>query len=144
LAARIGRAKVSKAELDEAMEAAGWYCHRRDHLIKSEAWHYNHLGIGVKIGPKFKATSGWVEAKIVDVYGNDLYPSDLECQEMLQKLRLYRGALDGDIGPLSREAVRVFQRGWALRETGKLDPRTGRTMALVSAEKRGVVESLAA
>ncbi len=143
LAKRIGRARVSKAELDEACESAGWFCHRRDHTMGHEAWHYNHLGIGEKIGDKFHSTAGWIEAKIADLYGDELAPDDVECQVALRTLRIYSGAVDGDIGPLSREATRVFQRAWELRETGRLDARTRRTLALVAAEKRPILERLA-
>lgn len=135
LAARIGRAAVSKAELDEAMEAAGWYCHRRDHLNAFEAWHYNFLGINTVIGPKFKSTAGWIEAKIVKLYGGQLRPDDLACQEALKRLRLYSGAIDGDIGPISRAAIGAFQRTWSLEATGKLDDKTRRTLAYVACER---------
>ena len=144
LAKRIGRAKVSKAEIDAAMEAAGWFCHRRDHTTASEAWHYNHLGIGTVIGPQFKSTAGWVEAKIVQVYGADLAPNDRECQVLLASLRMYQGTPDGKVGALTKEATRVFQRGWGLRETGTLEKRTRRTLALVACERRIVVERVAA
>lgn len=131
----------SKAVLDEIMEAHGWFCHRRDHLLEHESWHYNFLGVGYKVSPKQRTTSPDVEALMLQRYGADLAPNDTECQVMLKELRMYSGAIDGDIGPLSREAISAFQRAWAspkLHTTGKLDDRTRRTLAFVTAEREVV------
>lgn len=133
LARRIGRPTVSKAELDEAMESAGWFCHRRDHTNGFEAWHYNALLIGAYIPASNRTTAPLIEARILELYGADLNPVDVECQAALKRLGLYGGAIDGAIGPLSREAVRAFQRTWGLAETGKLEPKTRRTLAYVAA-----------
>lgn len=124
-----------KAELDAFMESHGWFCHRRDHLLKSEAWHYNFLRVGTVVGAKFKATSGWVEARIVELYGPQLAPNDRMCQEMLRSARLYSGEIDGVLGRLSQESTRVFQRAWNLKPSGVLDKRTRRTLAFVTAGK---------
>jgi hypothetical protein len=131
----------SKAALDEAMEARGWFCHRRDHALDSESWHYNHLGVGYVVSAKQRSTAPDVEALIVARYGADMAPSDAECQAMLASLRMYSGAVDGIAGDLTREAVRVFQRAWASKrvtETGKLDANTRRTLALVTATREVV------
>lgn len=131
----------TKAVLDDLMESHGWFCHRRDHLLEHESWHYNFLGVGYKVSPKQRTTSPDVEALILQRYGADLAPSDTECQVMLKALRMYSGAIDGDIGPLSREAISIFQRAWAspkLHTTGKLDDRTRRTLAFVTAEREVV------
>lgn len=125
----------SKAELDARMESSGWFCHRRDHGTGHEAWHYNFLGVGTEIPPHLSNTASTVEARIVELHGAQLAPDDAASQEMLTKLRLYAGDIDGDIGPLSREAIRVFQRAWGLPETGGLEPRTRRTLAYVSCER---------
>lgn len=135
-----GRA-ATKAELDAEMELHGWFCHRRDHKLDHEAWHFNALGRGTVIAPKYKSTAGWVEGRIQAAYGPDLEPDDAECQAALGKLRMYTGAIDGDVGPLTREAVRVFQRAWELRDTGVLDDRTRRTLALVACERDLVLEA---
>lgn len=137
LARLIGRPAVSKAELDEAMAAAGWFCHRRDHRTAHEAWHYNHLGIGVAISPKVHSTAGYIEAEIQRLYGAQLALTTRQAQEALARLRLYSGAIDGLAGPLTREATRVFQRAWGLVETGRLDARTQRTLAYVAADRPG-------
>ena len=122
----------TKAELDAAMEAVGFYCHRRDHVVAHEAWHYNFLGIGAKVAGTI--TSDEVEARIIRLYGAALAPDDTECQRMLGRLKMYRGEIDGIIGPRSREAVRVFERGWGLNVDGVLDAKTRRTLAYVSAD----------
>lgn len=127
-----------KRSLDEAMESMGWFCHRRDHKMDHEAWHYTHLGIGAVISPKVKTIVGYTEARIVHFYGDKLAPDDLQSQGLLQKLRFYGGKLDGDIGPQSQEATRAFQRAWGIRESGKLDAKTRRTLAYVACEREMV------
>lgn len=129
-----------KADLDAMMEAHGWFCHRRDHLMAFEAWHYTWLGIGTAVSPKVKTIVGYTEDAITSRYGSQMAPDDAESQRMLAKLGMYRGEIDGDIGPRSREAVGAFQRAWGVRDSGKLDARTRRTLAYVSAD-REVVES---
>lgn len=128
----------TKAELDRFMESRGWYCHRRDGKRGHEDWHYNYLrifetldGKPLTISPKVKSTSGYLEQLIERLYGAELVPSDTEAQEMLYALKLYRGVIDGKIGPRSREAIRAFQRTWGIKETGKLDRKTRRTLAFV-------------
>ena len=125
----------SKTALDAEMESRGWFCHRRDHELEHEAWHYNFLGRGTQVGQQFRSTAGWIEARIGQMYGAFLEPDDRECQTALKKLRLYGGALDGKIGPISQEAIRAFQRTWGLAESGRLDTRTKRTLAYVAAER---------
>jgi len=125
----------SKAALDEEMESRGWFCHRRDHELEHEAWHYNFLGRGTQIGSQFRSTSGWIEARIGQIYGAFFDLDEKEAQIALQKLRLYGGAIDGKIGPISREAISAFQRTWGLPESGRLDTRTKRTLAYVAAER---------
>lgn len=135
LAKRIGRAKVSKGELDDAMAAAGWFCHRLDEndFGDFEAWHYNHISIHAT--PQGKRSSDDIEARILELYGDKLKPDDTECQHALRLLGIYHGDIDGDVGPLTREATRAFQRAWGLGDTGKLDAETRRTLAYVAAGK---------
>jgi hypothetical protein len=124
----------TKADLDAWMAARGWFCHRRDGRMAHEAWHYNFLG-GVIIPEKIKTTAGYLEREILRRYGSDLAPSDALCQDALERLGLYRGELDGIIGPRTTEAIRVFQRAWGIRATGKLESRTRRTLAFVAAAR---------
>jgi hypothetical protein len=126
---------TSKAELDQSMAQHGWYCHRRDHALGHEAWHFNFLGPDPAIPGELRVTSGLIEARIVSLHGASLAPDDRECQEMLAKLRLYAGDIDGRLGPLSREAIRAFRRTWGLRDTGELDARTRRTLSYVSCDR---------
>lgn len=125
----------TKAALDAELESRGWFCHRRDHEMEHEAWHYNFLGRGTQVGQQFRSTAGWIEGRIGQMYGAFLDPDDTECQVALKKLRLYGGAIDGKIGPISQEAIRAFQRTWRLPKSGRLDTRTKRTLAYVAAER---------
>lgn len=120
----------TKAELDAYMEARGWYCHRRDHVVAFEAWHYNYLGVNATVAGTI--TSDEVEKEIQRRYGVALAPDDRACQRMLAKLGMYAGEIDGIIGPRSREAIRVFERAWGLNVDGVLDAKTRRTLAYVS------------
>jgi hypothetical protein len=136
LAARVGsRRAITKAELDEALEAAGWFCHRRDHAMDHEAWHFNYLGVVTQVSARYRTTEGWIEGRIRQLYGAALELDDRGAQSALKRLRLYSGAIDGKVGPLTREATRVFQRAWGLVETGRLDARTQRTLAYVAADR---------
>ena len=124
---------MTKIGLDSEMERRGWYCHRRDHVIGFEAWHYNFLGIGAAVAGTL--TSDEIEARILAMYGNGLSPDDRECQRLLAKLKMYGGEVDGDIGPLTREAARAFERAWGLNVDGVLDAKTRRTLAYVAADR---------
>lgn len=121
---------ATKAALDATMERHGWFCHRRDHVLGFEAWHYNFLGVGAKVAGAL--TSDEVEAAILARHGAELAPDDAECQRLLAKLGMYGGEIDGDIGPRSREAARAFERAWGLNVDGVLDARTRRTLAFVA------------
>lgn len=126
--------RPDKELLDGWMAERGWYCHRSDHAPASwkpinEAWHFNFLP-GHTWG---KSSPAALEARIVGLYVNRFELNVVAQQAYLQQLRLYRGEADGDAGPLTREAVRVFQRAWGLAETGKADAKTQRTLAYVSA-----------
>lgn len=131
----LGRA-ATKRELDEWMAAHGWYCLRRDHKMKSEAWHYNYLGDGVEITAK-RTSYRLAEEQLAKLYADAWNADAAECQRMLAKLRFYHGAIDGQIGPQSRQAIAAFQRAWCIRgeQDGKLGPRTKRTLALVACER---------
>lgn len=121
----------SKRDLDAQLAAYGWRCHRLDGKMGFEAWHYNYLPGVITVG--VTRTSSFIEAEIQRRYGAHFVLSDREIQARLRMLSMYRGELDGEIGPLSREALRAFQRAWGLRENGATDARTQRTLALVTA-----------
>lgn len=132
-----------KIDLDVLMEQSGWFCHRTDHLRgksrehpSDESWHYNHLGVGSRISPSsLKTTAGLADALLRADLGEDaLRPDNFECQLILRKLRMYGGAIDGMLGPVSRQAISAFQRAWHLPVTGKIDDRVRRTMAYVGCD----------
>lgn len=51
----------------------------------------------------------------------------------LAELKLYGGAVDGDHGPLTKQAVKAFQRAWLLGVDGRAGAMTQRTLAYVTA-----------
>ena len=120
----------SKRALDEWMESHGWYCHRRDHRRGPEDWHYNYA-ITPKQGERYTSTA--LERKIIKVYGSQLKLTKKEIQSALLQLHMYHGNIDGLLGPLSQEAVRVFQRAWGLAVDGMPGKNTQRTLAYVTA-----------
>lgn len=134
---QLARTKMTKAQLDAVMKTFGWYCHRRDSNSGSEWWHYNYLGNDEEAAPFLAkasktSTAIAIEEKIKAVYSHELILDPLELQEALKKMRFYNGDVDGQIGPRTAAALAAFQRAWALPDTGKLDPRTERTLAFVS------------
>lgn len=134
--------RVTKPDLDAWFAERGWYCFRTDGKTgrsdaypSDESWHYNHLGRGVVVDPRWRTTGGWIEALITTTYGSAWSAMRVgEAQRLLRGLRFYGGAIDDDPGPLTRQATRSFQRAWALPESGALDARTRRTLAVVAAE----------
>lgn len=140
VSAMLARTGLSKAAFDARMAGVGWWCHRKDDAPAAEWWHYNWLGPEPLARPFLAAsarsanTGSAVEAKISQLYGPSFTLSDRGVQEALGVLRLYRGEMDGRLGPRSREAIAAFQRAWGLEATGVADARTQRTLATVSAE----------
>ena len=51
-------------------------------------------------------------------------PTNKDIQAALQKSGFYHGEIDGDIGPLSKEAIRKFQAANKLVVDGKVGPKT--------------------
>lgn len=132
---------ISKKELDALMDGYGWVCHRIDHQIDSECWHYNYLDLpDSPTGQRYRglvttSSAGAVEQRIQDLYGASFVLSTADVQAALHEMHLYNGAIDGDVGPLTRQAISSFQRAWALPESGDATPATQRTIAYVSATK---------
>lgn len=120
----------SKRELDEYMAAHGFFCHRTDHLRDFEEWHYNWLGVGALVGGRLSSDEG--EAQVLRMYGHALAPSDAECQVALAKLGMYKGEIDGILGPRSRAAIAAFCRAWHVADT--MGPRFRRTLAFLASE----------
>jgi hypothetical protein len=138
-ALRVRWGKISKKALDDLMDSYGWVCHRTDHAIESEGWHYNFLDLpGSVLGAKYRAlinqsSADAVEQRIQDLYGSAFILTISEAQSALRDMKFYGGALDGVIGPLTSEAIKAFQRAWALPPSGALTEATQRTLAYVGA-----------
>jgi hypothetical protein len=136
------RGLMSYAALLRYLEGRGWYCHRRDGRDGKEAWHMNYLGTGdvsryfEGVDMRHRTWDDVAERRILEVAaaGGGLELDAVGVQTCLRKLGLYPGELDGDIGPLSREGVRAFQRAYGVKEDGKTTPRTQRVLAFVAAE----------
>ena len=124
----------SKRGLDEHMQGYGWYCHRRDHRQGFESWHYN-FGVSSYIRDSDKRTSSALERLLRDRFGAAWKMSAEHIQGALAELGLYRGAIDGDLGPISKEATRAFQRCWGLAVDGIPGKRTQRTLSYVTASR---------
>jgi hypothetical protein len=135
---------TSYASFVDLMAAHGWYCHRRDlDGGAMEAWHFNYLGAKAKDYLKLADPTDhntWaapVEKRIQEFYGKYFDYDSTTAQMYLQQLRFYHGDVDGLLGPMSREAIRAFQRAWVYfshpdQVTGLLDGRTKRVLAVVS------------
>jgi hypothetical protein len=129
----------NKRALDGFMNERGWYCHRRDHKREFEEWHYNFFGDehDKYVRKTDRKTSAGIERKMTEVYGRWWHKmSATDAQRGLTRLGMYDGDLDGIFGPLSKEATRVFQRAWLLKnKDGKLDTMIKRTLAFVTADR---------
>jgi hypothetical protein len=113
----------------------GWHCYRRDGLQGPESWHFNYLG---DMAPKILPTltiGRWARAAeelIWAHYGPSLGLDRKGVQTCLQRLRLYNGDIDGDLGPISRRAMEAFGRAWQTN-TDPENERFQRTLAFVAA-----------
>jgi hypothetical protein len=54
----------------------------------------------------------------------------VDVQRELQRRGYYRGAIDGDIGPGSRSAIRAYQADRGLAATGRIDSRLLRSLGI--------------
>ena len=118
--------EAGKAQLDALLEAAGWICYRSDHLVDApEAWHYT-------FGATAHGSAG-VEAAIVAAHPEGFALDAAGAQQALLSLRLYADVVDGQWGGHSRAALSAFQRQWSLPETGELDARSQRVLAVATA-----------
>jgi hypothetical protein len=124
---------LNKSAFDGWMQERGWACGRSDGARGLDDRHYDYLRAGDAEAPD-------VEHQIRALYGQDLFPELEECQALLRRLRMYNGVLDGTLGPLTAEALGAFQRAWNVGADGRgrrvLDPRTRRTLAYVTHQRR--------
>lgn len=116
-----------KLDLDAMFRERGLYCFRTDGKIRKEHWHYNLGGAGYREGQL------WMQRTFGDYYVHQM--TKIHVQRMLAKVGLYQGELDGVNGPLTREAIRLFQRTWRLLRTGRADAKTRRVLAFVTSIK---------
>jgi len=140
-AAIMKELRIDKKKLDELLASYGLYCHRTDHALASEAWHYNALGPGAErwLQPGAKSTAGAVEAKILSLYGPSFAMDETGLKEALASLQsdlIVQAKIKGASGAELANYVRDFQRAWDLESDGVAGERTKRTLALVTA-KRG-------
>jgi peptidoglycan hydrolase-like protein with peptidoglycan-binding domain len=135
--------RMSKAQLDTEMAQAGWYCHRKDHEIDNESWHYNYFGADpgryLDAAKPYGSTAVGLELLIQDRYGQMFTLTPLEIQTSLKSMRLYSGELDGELGALSRQALKAFQRAWHLSETGLAGTNTQRLLAFIGSTREIVL-----
>jgi hypothetical protein len=138
--ATLKRMKMTKRQLDTFMREYGFVCHRLDHRRGSEDWHYNALVLGKGFDHWMKyagrRTSSAVERMIKETYGKHWKPTNKQIQRYMKFLKLYPGRIDGDMGPMSKTAVRAFQRAWKLAADGAPGPKTCRVLSFRCAELR--------
>ena len=117
---------ISKQQLDELLQAYGLWCHRRDHVLGDECWHYNALGVGEEAQKWLafasqRSTSRAVEEKIASLYSKDWVLSKDQVAACLIQLK--------------KKDVRDFQDDWDLDVDGIAGPKTQRLLAFLCAEK---------
>lgn len=102
-----------------------------------EDWHFNFIGdyastpLGGSPKPGSDQMNQWINS-------NFSFPDDIRSiQEMLTKLRFYQGAIDGEAGPLTIEAIKKFKRAWlpsTFHTSSKLDETTARIINIVACD----------
>lgn len=128
-----------KGGLDNWMRHWGFWCYRLDAKITDlhgESHHYHALSFDQPESGE-RTTAAAIQRRITSLYGHtwrDIDPTVAQAQ--LARLGLYRGDLDGNLGPISKAAVRVFRRGWGLGDSDKIDAKTFRTLVYVAAGRR--------
>lgn len=126
----------TKLDLDLWMANKGLVCQRLDHRItslKGESHHFHDIG-GERATPRETSTAAAAQRRITALYGYAWATVDpAVAQAQLARLSLYRGDLDGKIGPISKSAIRIFRRGYGLGDSDRLDAKTFRTLVYVAA-----------
>ena len=119
------------SELLALWQKYGWYCYCRDGQRGNEDWHFNWLGpraeeILAQVDAGNRST-WWMAAELNIL---SLYPevakrmSPQEIQEALATLGIYRGTIDGNLGPLSASAASQFGNTWDVPSMGRVFERT--------------------
>jgi len=127
-------------QLRDYMSSHHWVGHRRDGKRGSEDWHFNYLGASrnaalSRVEDQIPGTwSRAVEHMILLNYDGAFRMSAEDTQSALKKLGMYKGAIDGELGQLSRAAALAFARAWKLHENTVYTLRFFRTLAYVAAD----------
>lgn len=123
-------------ELISILKDYGWTCHRSDGKRGPEDWHFNCIGEYAKL-PGAKGVQKWIEnehpmycSPTITIKGNAKM-----IQEMLTKLRLYGGEIDGKLGPLSEAALNSFKKAYDLTGPSVTEAMVVRTLAIATAQK---------
>jgi len=114
----------------------GWHCFRRDGQRGSEDWHFNYLNGSSEAELPTLRQGQWsraAESAIQQRYRGQFTLTVPEVQTCLAKLRLYSGEPDGDVGPLTKQAVAAFARAWNV-PTDLANDRFQRTLAYLAAD----------
>jgi hypothetical protein len=137
---RVLREKRWKYDrLLQVMELHGWYCYCRDGKRGEEDWHFNYYGPRAPDILSKLTTARVTWARGAEHAIEAFYPlasfvlKPTEIQTLLKKLSFYSGAVDGQFGPLTNQAVAAFCRAWELPNT--TDLRFQRTLGFVGAER---------
>ena len=133
----LKRNRLTKKALNSVMNQYGWYCHRKDHELGHEAWHYNffgHDGTCLRACDDSRTTERGMEHRIQQLYGTQMVLSPEDIQSALAKLKLYDGTIDGKLGPVSKAAINMFQR-MVMLPPGPPNAETQRRLAFVTATR---------
>lgn len=126
---------INKEHLDVLLrDKYSLYCHRRDHSLASECWHYNALGGGATAllqHSSKNSTSGAVEAFILSVYGKDFDITRDQCIQAIRALGFMPEKVDNAITEVA--AIKKFQLFWDLQVDGILGPQCKRLLAYLTA-----------
>ncbi len=130
----------SKPALDAWMKNRNWWCWRLDGKRDREEWHYDYdRGPWARRGDR--TGDQQLQRKLKELFLPDwtlkqFVKDEDEVQEALRKLGFYHGAIDGQHGPQTREALRAFQRAWMpfVTPTGRAGPPTQQVLAFVAAD----------
>ena len=117
---------LTKVQLDDKLAACGLWCHRKDHVLGNEDWHYNALGPmpeahqWLAASAQSSSTSRAVEARINAVYG---------AQWTLTPAEVTAG-----LAALKYGSVKAFQEDWDLDVDGVAGAKTQRLLAYLTAQ----------
>lgn len=96
--------------------------------------HYYYRSYPYGYRPYYYGPSGYYHREAVParrVYEGRVAASvEADVQRALAKAGYYRGPIDGDIGPMTRSAIRSYQAAHGLRQTGEINESLLRSLRL--------------